>query len=588
MNGFWYIASIKTFLLMKKSVLYIVFFFLITNSFSQAKITDEVKLQTQYLIEVGDNVGISIALTDGESVDYYNSGTTDLINNVLVDKKSVYEIGSISKVFTCIMLADEVLKGTMKLSDPISNYLPDNIKTPSRNGRVITLQDLATHTSGLPRMPDNFTPSNPTNPFKDYTIELAYEFLNAYELKRDIGSEYEYSNYGMGLLGHILELHTGKSYEELLIEKIANPCNMPNTRLVLTDNMIKHLAKPHAQGVETSNWDIISLAGAGGIRSNTIDMVAFLKANMGITKPKIYDAMVLSQQVAYENEANDFKMGLGWHYAQNGDDTIIWHNGATGGYQSFTGFIQGAQKGVVVLGNSDSDVGRLGMKLLGDPRPLEKPKASIAKVLNKEIDANGIEKGIALYNQLKKENPNDYKFDENQLNTLAYSYLTQDKNDIALALFKLNVEAFPKSSNPYDSLGEGYLKVGDTTNATINYKKSLELNPANDNATAVLSQLGVDKSELTKQVEIPTEVLESYCGQYELAPGFVITITKKDNQLFLQATGQSQFEIYASEYNKFYLKVVDAQVTFNTNNKGKIDSLTLHQNNQDMPAKRIE
>lgn len=363
---------------------------------------------------------------------------------------------------------------------------------------------------------------------------------------------------------------------------------MPNTRLVLTDNMLEHLAKPHAQGSEVSNWDIISLAGAGGIRSNTKDMVAFLKANLGITQSSINAAMQLSHQLAYENKSNNFKIGLGWHYAQNGSDTIIWHNGATGGYNSFTGFIKGTQIGVVVLANSDGDVGRLGMKLLGDPRPFEKPKVSIARILNKEIDANGVEKGIAMYNKLKQERPNDYKFDENQLNTLAYAYLNKDENDIALALFKLNVEAFPKSSNPYDSLGEGYLKVGDTAQAIINYKKSLELNPANDNATNVLLKLGVDKSELIKQVDIPTEVLESYCGKYELTPGFIITITRKDNQLYLQATGQPQFEIFASDYNKFYLKVVDAQITFNANNKGKIDSLTLHQNNQDMPAKRIE
>jgi tetratricopeptide (TPR) repeat protein len=209
-------------------------------------------------------------------------------------------------------------------------------------------------------------------------------------------------------------------------------------------------------------------------------------------------------------------------------------------------------------------------------------------VINNEINNNGIQAGIALYKQLKTEMPDSYKFDETQLNTLAYTYLAEDKNDIALELFKLNITAFPNSSNPYDSLGEGYLKVGDTTQAITNYMKALELNPVNANAKNVLLQLGVDKSKLEINVEVPTEMLESYCGTYELEPGFVITVTRNEKQLFAQATGQPQFELFASDYNKFYLKVVEAQVTFNANNKGKIDSLTLHQNGQDIPAARLE
>ncbi|WP_250432486.1 serine hydrolase [Hanstruepera flava] len=558
------------------------------HAISQVQIPDAIKENIQARVEAGENVGISIAYVEGDKVDFFSYGTTDLKHNIPVNEHTVYEIGSISKVFTCIMLADEVLKGSMKLSDPIVNYLPNTVKVPTRNGREITLLDLATHTSALPRMPDNFNPRDPRNPYVDYTPEHIYEFMSSYELTRDIGSDYEYSNYAMGLLGHILELHTGKSYETLLIEKIAHPCNMISTRLALTDSMKNHLAKPHAQGVEVSNWDITGLAGAGGIRSTTEDMVKFLMANMGVLKPNIYEAMTLSQQVAYEKQTDQFKIGLGWHYAQNGDDTIIWHNGATGGYKSFTGFIEGTQKGVVVLGNADTDIGRLGMKLLGDPRPLEVPKPSIATVINKEIEANSIKSAIKLYQQLKTEQSDAYKFDESQLNTLGYKYLSEGHNTIALELFKLNVTSFPKASNPYDSLGEGYLKVGDTTQAITNYKKSLELNPANDNAKTVLLNLGVAKSELVTDVEVPENVLDTYCGQYELQPGFIITVTRQEKQLFAQATGQPQFELFASAYNKFYLKVVEAQVTFKANDKGKIDSLTLHQNGQNMPAKRIE
>ena len=573
---------------MKNIFILLTIYFISIGTIAQAKITEEVKENIQARVKAGENVGVVIAFIEDESVDYYSYGTIDLRHNIPVDKQSIFEIGSISKVFTCTMLADEVLKGSMKLSDPISKYLPEGVTAPKINGRVITLQDLATHTSGLPRMPDNFNPADPSNPYIDYTPKLMYEFLSNHELIRDIGSEYEYSNFGMGLLGHILELHTGKSYEDLLIEKITSVCNMPNTRLVLTDYMKEHLAKPHSQGVEVSNWDLTGLAGAGGIRSNTEDMVNFIKANMGVTKLNIYEAMVLSQKVVYEKENDQFKMGLGWHYAQNGDDTIIWHNGATGGYKSFTGFVKGTSKGVVVLANSDGDIGRLGMKLLGDPRPLEVPKPSIATVVNKEINENGIESGIALYNQLKNEMFERYKFDETQLNILGYKYLGEEKNDIALQLFKLNVASFPNASNPYDSLGEAYLKQGDSALAITNYTKSLELNPANDNAKETLVKLGVKISDVLPDIIVDEAVLDTYLGKYELAPDFIITVTRVGSQLLAQATGQPQFELFPSAINKFYLKVIDAQVAFNMNSKGGIDSLTLFQNGGELPGKKIE
>ncbi len=573
---------------MKNIFILLTIYFISIGTIAQAKITEEVKENIQARVKAGENVGVVIAFIEDESVDYYSYGTIDLRHNIPVDKQSIFEIGSISKVFTCTMLADEVLKGSMKLSDPISKYLPEGVTAPKINGRVITLQDLATHTSGLPRMPDNFNPADPSNPYIDYTPKLMYEFLSNHELIRDIGSEYEYSNFGMGLLGHILELHTGKSYEDLLIEKITSVCNMPNTRLVLTDYMKEHLAKPHSQGVEVSNWDLTGLAGAGGIRSNTEDMVNFIKANMGVTKLNIYEAMVLSQKVAYEKENDQFKIGLGWHYAQNGDDTIIWHNGATGGYKSFTGFVKGTSKGVVVLANSDGDIGRLGMKLLGDPRPLEVPKPSIATVVNKEINENGIESGIALYSQLKNEMFEKYKFDETQLNILGYKYLGEEKNDIALQLFKLNVASFPNASNPYDSLGEAYLKQGDSALAITNYTKSLELNPANDNAKETLVKLGVKISDVLPDIIVDKAVLDTYLGKYELAPDFIITVTRVGSQLLAQATGQPQFELFPSAINKFYLKVIDAQVAFNMNSKGGIDSLTLFQNGGELPGKKIE
>ncbi|WAC03938.1 serine hydrolase [Lacinutrix neustonica] len=289
---------------------------------------------------------------------------------------------------------------------------------------------------------DNFTPENPNNPFADYSYEQLYHFISHYELPRDIGERYEYSNLGMGLLGHILELQSGKTYEELVIANIAKPLKMEDTRVSLNESMKKRPAKGYSGLNEVENWDIITLAGAGGIRSTVSDMVKFIKANMGVVKTPLYEAMQLSHEPAFKNEDTNFKIGLAWHYENKGD--VIWHNGRTGGYSSFAGFMPKTNNGVVVLTNGTEDVGALSFRILGGPTPLVAPKKSILPLLEKEINTNGISAAITWYKKAKMETPEDYKFEEETLNTLGYMYLGQGEKDIALEIFKLNVSMYPK------------------------------------------------------------------------------------------------------------------------------------------------
>ncbi len=455
---------------MKKIVVLILTIVSLHQAIAQeAKIKEELKTYVKERVDLGLNPGISMAYLNSEKVSFFNYGKTKLIEGQEVTESTVYEIGSITKVFTCIILADEVLKGRMKLDDPISKYLPESVSVPTFNGKEITLRHLATHTSALPRMPDNFNPADIKNPFADYTVELLYEFLNNYKLTRDIGSQYEYSNLGMGLLGHILELHTGETYEELIKQRITVPLEMHNTGVTLTTTMIKHLAIGHDDEVkETKNWDITTLAGAGAIRSTTSDMVKFLKANMKNDGSDLYEAMKLSHEVAFSDSISNFKIGLGWHYSS--DDTIVWHNGGTGGYKAFAGFLKGTQKGVVVLTNSSYSVDGIGLNQLGQNLNLTMPK---------KVD-------------------------------------------------------FPD-----------IIKVSD-------------------------------------------DILKSYEGDYQLAPDFIITITKRDNMMIAQATGQAEFEIFASSENEFFLKVVEAKIIFNKDDDGTISGLTLTQNGQEMPAKKIK
>ena len=360
--------------------------FLVVCTFAFAQIPLEVQNNIKQRVDSEKHVGIVVGfLHDGEET-YFSYGKTTLKEGTDLNEKSVFEIGSISKVFTTILLSDQVLKGTMALDDPIAKYLPDGVKAPERNGKVITLKDLATHTSGLPRMPDNFRPIDRNNPFLGYEKEQIYEFLTAYELSRDIGVTYEYSNFGMGLLGHLLELQSGKTYEDLVKERIASTYDMSDTGISFTEAMEAQLAKGHAYGSEVSNWDITGLAGAGAIRSTASDMLKFIAANIGEADSPIAKAMKFSHKAAFKNEDTNFEIGLGWHYANDGN--IVWHNGGTGGYRSFAGFNSDNNTGVVVLTNTNESADDIGLHLLNSSNNLsnaepraEQPEVEVATAI---------------------------------------------------------------------------------------------------------------------------------------------------------------------------------------------------------------
>ena len=201
-------------------------------------------------------------------------GSADAAGAQRLDGNTVFEIGSITKTFTATILADMVLRGEVKLDDPVAKYLPATVRVPSRGGKLITLADLATQSSGLPRMPDNFHPADATNPYADYSVQQMYDFLSRYELPRDIGAKYEYSNLGVGLLGHALARRAGVSYESLVNARVLAPLGMTSTRITLTPDMRSRLAVGHDEAMHpVANWDLPTLAGAGALRSTATDML---------------------------------------------------------------------------------------------------------------------------------------------------------------------------------------------------------------------------------------------------------------------------------------------------------------------------
>ena len=558
--------------------------FLSLGSYGQSSSTlpDDVVKSIDKRIEQGLNTSIVVGVLDKDGSHYYNFGTKTN-KGTAVNEHTIYEIGSISKVFTAILLAQQASDGKLKVDDPIKSYLPSQVKVPTRGTTEITFGHLSDHTSALPRMPSNMTPINPANPYADYTVDQMYSFLSGYELTRDVGSGYEYSNLAQGLLGNILSLKAGVPYETLLTKTIAAPLGMKETKITLDEKMKKNLAIGHDAGVEVANWDLPTLAGAGAIRSSSHDMLKFLATNLNVIKNSLQPAMSKTHQVRHD-KAGSMRVGLGWHIAKGKEGDVIWHNGGTGGYRAFAGFVKETGVGVVVLTNSTESVDDIGFHLLNPEAALRQIKPSVAVEIKKSIDSNGIETAKTLFYDLKKNKSTEFDFSEDIMNKLGYSYLEKD-NKVAVAIFKLNVESNPTSSNVYDSYAEALLKNGQKDLAIENYKKSVELNPGNTTGMQALEKLGVKMQ--TETVEVPEATLETYVGTYQLAPSFSIVVTRDRKQLFGQATGQSKFELFAKSDKEFFLKVVNAQVIFTVSNTATVESLSLLQNGQHMVGKKI-
>jgi len=312
-------------------------------------------------------------------------------------------------------------------------------------------------------MPDNFTPRDSSNPYADYSVQQLYEFLSRYQLTRDPGATYEYSNLGMGLLGHVLALKAGMNYEPLVASRILAPLGMKETAITLTKAMRTRLAPGHdGEGHVVPNWDLPTLAGAGALRSTATDLLGFLVANLDSAATPLSRTLVQTHVERQATGDPNLKIGLAWHILTRPVGKIVWHNGGTGGYRSFIGFDPARCIGVVVLcNNGNENVDDIGFHLLDETFPLRAPP--------------------------------------------------------------------PRRT----------------------------------------------------EVAVDSLILQRYVGEYELTPAFHIVVTRQAAHLFAQATAQPQFAIFAESDSTFFLKAVDAQLTF------RPDALVLHQNGQHVPARKV-
>jgi D-alanyl-D-alanine-carboxypeptidase/D-alanyl-D-alanine-endopeptidase len=382
-----------------------------------------------------------------------------------VDPQSIFEIGSITKTFTATVLADMVGRGEVRLDEPVAELLPAGTKIPASNGKLITLGDLSSQISGLPRMPDNFHPADNDNPYADYTVSQMYAFLAGYQMIRDPGAKYEYSNLGVGLLGHALSLKAGKSYEQMVRERVLSPLGMTSTGITVTPAMKAHASDGHdpAGGVEPW-WDLPTFAGAGALRSNLDDMMKYLAAQITPPNTALGHAIELTHARCFTVSPN-LGLGLNWHITAFQGDTMIWHNGGTAGFRTMIGWNPRTHVGAVLLGNSG-----------------------------------------------------------------------QDNDDVVRHIV-----------------------------------------------------LGTPLVVMSKHTEVTLapDALRQYVGHYELAPTFALDVTNENGAMFVHPTGQATIPIYAEATDKFFFKVVDAQLEFSRDSAGAVNGVALVQNGARQFGKRV-
>ena len=262
---------------------------------------------------------------------------------------TLFQIGSITKTFTGLWLATQLVDGKLEASEPVQDLLQGVVEVPTFQGTAITLQDLATHTSGLPDGPTNLAPQDLLNPWADYTPEDLYAFLSAFSLPHAPGTQFLYSNTGEGLLGLALSHRAGGTYDDNIRKVVAAPLGLVDTTAVLSADQQQRAAPGYDGDLSPIEpWTFTeALAGAAELRSTVDDLLKYAAAQAGITSSPLDAAMTLSHQAIHPTSAPGFDVGLNWIVAT--DQSLVWHNGGVYGATAFIGFDPVKHKAAVVL-----------------------------------------------------------------------------------------------------------------------------------------------------------------------------------------------------------------------------------------------
>ncbi|WP_299225029.1 serine hydrolase [uncultured Psychroserpens sp.] len=498
---------------------------------------------------------------DGKAIYSKAFGMANLELDVAARPNSVYEIGSITKQFTAVAILMLEEQGQLKITDDISKYIPDY----PTNGKSITIHQLLNHTSGIKsytNMPSFFSQAR-----TDMTpVELIGVFKNE-PVEFDPGSDFNYNNSGYILLGHIIEVVSQQSYADFIKTRIFDKLGMANSYYGSMTKMIPNRASGYSK--EDSgyrNADYLSLTlpyAAGSLMSTTADLLIWQNAisNNTLIKRSSLEKAINGSTL---NSGEYIPYGYGWIKGDVNGSTTAEHSGGIFGYSTNGIFLP--EENVYVIGLTNCDCGNVGgittniaAMAIGKPFPKKEDAIALSESeLRKWVGAYEYEGGVIRHITIK------------------------DKQLFSQREGSTNLEIYPMTATSFIFDGGDTAYTFYTENGNRMVKMTI-------NGNTIVGK-GIDKAPpaMRKEITLTPEVLKEYIGKYEIQPSFHITISVRDGRLYGLATGQGEVELFASEKDNFFLKVVPAEITFNRSTDGKIESLTLNQGGQQMPGKKIE
>lgn len=558
-------------------LVFIILLTTLTNAVAQNKAAELDKLMNQAHTNGVFNGSILVA-ENGKVIYRKAFGYANKETKQLLKPEFCFDLASVSKQFTAmgIMILEE--RNKLSYDDKIIKYFPE---FPAY-GKDITIRNLLNQTSGMPLYQPFAKEYNLTNAAILKIIEER-EALDA-----NVGDQYVYNNAGYVMLAMIIEKVSNRSLAEFLKENIFKPLKMKNTLVGDTPKIdLKNRAIGYTVIGELDDY-VVSHTGSTSMFSNVDDLFLWDQA--------LYTEKLVSKKTIEEaftpvvlNDGSLSNYGYGWFLTP--EKKSVNHSGSDFGYRNFIMRDLEKKNTYIWLTNAGNaitkDLMNVAIENILASKPYEVPKITVLSELQKALEANSVDEAIAKTTKSIQSNTNLFMMDDAAINELGYKYLNENKLADAFSLFKFNVTLNPNSSNVYDSLGEIYLLQKDTVNAIENYKKSLALNPDNANALKVLKKIGATTTDLIREVAVPQEVLKTYLGRYQLNENYSFTVTEDKGQLYIQGTNEKLTTVYPMTQNRFYSKIITAQFTFNKNEKGIIDSLTLNMG-KDMNAKKVE
>ncbi|WP_376690168.1 serine hydrolase [Wenzhouxiangella sp. EGI_FJ10409] len=487
---------------------------------------------------------------DGE-LRHFGAGRLEPGGEAEPDAATSYQIGSVSKAFTNLLLAEMVAAGKVAYDTRVADLLGDEIEFANPAVSEITLLELATHTSGLPRLPLNLSISDPADPYADYGEADLLDALGRTREGQPLGDRYAYSNYGVGLMGYLLGRVHGGGYSAALEALVLEPLGLADTGV----EPRTAVAAAFTGGEAVPAWNLAALAGAGALWSTTADMARLARAELGLAERALEHEPAQGREIVAPAKGGRAVTPV-WHVAETPAGPVYWHNGATAGHRSFIGFRPATADAVVLLAAGDLDPAELALAWFDASSGAD--------------DGPALEAGMAGQYRLTPQ--------------VGIGVYEADSGPMA--------QLSGQSPTPIMPAGDGWyaFNVADASMKFLREDGEITAVELVQNGRTQRAEKVADTARVLsrRSLETDRDQLADYVGEYALAPGARFTIRISDDGLEARLTGQPFFPIHFKGDDVFFYKVVDAELHFQRNEQGEVDALVLHQGGIEQRAERIE